>query len=306
MFWTYNRYFTTPIPREYQLSLSSQESSTPLYPLDKAESIWIKDESKNAGGTHKDRSFRYWISWLYAQGIKEATLSSSGSSAFAGALYAAKAGIKLTVFLRHDFPSNEVATLRQFGAIVRQSKTPKRDAISFSKEKSIPLLRASTNSIAKEGYKTLGFEIAEQKKSVTEIFVPTSSGSTLLGIYEAYRVLQTEQHILMPRFYAVQTTMVHPIAEEYENTFREESSHPSRAIIDRIANQKPEVLNVLRETKGGAYVISTQELLDIKKVYQTQLEGHGAESALSLAAIEKHRVTHPEFQDATTVALFTN
>ncbi|MBI2577801.1 MAG: PLP-dependent lyase/thiolase [Candidatus Wildermuthbacteria bacterium] len=314
MFWNYNNYFSTPIPREFQLS-PEIEPVTSLYQLalvastkEGLEEAWLKNEGENITGTHKDRSFRYWISYHCMQGTKEVVLSSSGSSAFAAAYYCQKSGIKLHAFIREDFAKDKIDLLHQYATTIPHlSLTPKKDAFRLAKETGMPYLRSSIDPLAIEGYKTLGFEIAESLKDVEEIFIPTSSGATAAGIYQAFRILGQERKTPMPRLYCVQTTMVHPIAEEFERNFTTETSHPARAIIDRIAHRKKEVINILKATKGGAYVISKEETEKAKKLIAHLNEREpGNESAITAAALLKHRTRHPEWAKARAVCIFTN
>lgn len=314
MFWNYNNYFSNPIRKEFQLS-PEIEPVTSLYQLVQVASIkegldnaWLKNEGENITGTHKDRSFRYWISYHYMHGTKEVVLSSSGSSAFAAAYYCKKAGIKLHAFIREDFDKEKIDVLHQYSIVIPHlSPTPKKDAFRLAKEMGIPYLRASIDPLAIEGYKTLGFEIAESLKDVKEIFIPTSSGATAVGIYQAFRILGRESKARMPRIYCVQTTMVHPIAKEFEKTFTSETSHPARAIIDRIAHRKKGVAKILKATKGGAYIISKEETDKAKKlIANLDAKEPGNESALTVAALRKHRTRHPEWSDAKAVCIFTN
>src|SRR3989338_3569638 len=196
-FWNYNSQFSPPVANGFQLG--PETNMTPVYTLGELvsnpalrapERIWIKDERAHPTGTHKDRSFRYWISRLYENGIKEAVISSSGNSAFAAAFYCSLAQIRLQVFVRHDFPNDAAAKLAQYPLVIlHQSKTPKKDAFLFGKKHAIPYLRASIDPLALEGYKTLSFELAKAYPDIEEIFIPTSSAATLVGVYNGYRML---------------------------------------------------------------------------------------------------------------------
>lgn len=311
MFWNYNHLFSTPIPEQFQLN-SDLETFTPLYQLsdiastdELLEGVRIKDESKNSTGSQKDRSFRYWISYWALSGIHELVLSSSGSSAFAAAYYCQKANINLHIFLAEDFPESRLEQLKLYRiATIHQSKTPKRDAIRFSKEKNLHLLRGSMDDIALEGYKTIAFELAEQDSDIEELFIPTSSGATIAGIYKGYEILrQKDNAISIPRIYCIQTTKVHPIASELDPAIPREEDHPARAIIDRISHRKKQIIDILKETNGGGYVVSKEETNRALAVLQ---EKHGAESALTIAAALKHRALHPKYAKTKTVLLFTN
>ena len=99
MFWHYNKYFDHPIPAEFQLP--GYDDATPVYTLSgDMSNVLVKDERVHITGTHKDRSFRYWISRLSEKGTKKAVISSSGSAARSAAYFCNLAGIDLTVFTK--------------------------------------------------------------------------------------------------------------------------------------------------------------------------------------------------------------
>jgi len=309
--YTLERFVSNPTPSAEKLPAFTKNNlikgaGSNFEPSDFAH-ILIKDERTHTTKTHKDRSFRHWVSRLYADGIKEAALSSSGSSAYAAAHYCSLAKIKLHIFIRKDFPENAIARLTQYpNIILYQSKTPKKDAFLFSKKYSIPYLRASTDPFAPEGYKTLSFELAQEHPDIEEIFIPTSSGATLVGVYRGYTLLKKETGISMPRLYIVQTTMVHPMAEIFDNNFTSQTSHPARAIIDRIAHRKKEVISIIKKVNGGGYVISKEDVRGIKSLFQDTKKIPGPESLLAIAALKKHRSESPQFASAKSVCIFTS
>lgn len=268
MFWHYNKYSYEP---------------TPVYPLDgPLSNVLIKDESVNVTGTHKDRSLRHWVSVLASRGVKDAVISSSGSAARSAEYFCKLADINLTIFT------------------LENSRTPKKDAIAFAQKYKVPNLRSSTDDVAIVGYKTIAEELRKQVPNAEELFVPVSSGAALLGIAQGYGKK-------MPRLYIVQTTKVHPMAEVFDSEFTVEKTHPSRAIIDRIAHRKNSVVAAIKRSSGGGYVISNKELEDAKKEFAPNLRREaGNESFLTLAALKKHRERNSQYADAKSVCVFTN
>ena len=251
--------------------------------------VSIKDEGVHITGTHKDRSFRYWISLLKERGVKKAVISSSGSAARSAKYFCKEAGIELEIFTK------EV------------TKTPKKDAVAYAREHNVPNLRSSTDEDAIEGYKTITFELVEQHQDVQEIFLSVSSGAALLGIYEGYKILSKERGVSIPRLYIVQTTKVHPMAEVFDQDFVEEEDHESHAIVDNIAHRKNAVVHAVQESRGGGYIISNEELKRAKADYAQHIRREiGNESFLALAALKKHRERNPEYRNAKSVCLFTS
>lgn len=288
MFWDYNKYFERPIPEKFWLP--GLDEMSPVYLLeDGLSNVWIKDESVHPTGTHKDRSFRYWVSYLWSKGIRKAVIPSSGSAGRSANHFCKIAEINLTVFTKET------------------TKTPKKDAIAFAREYAVINLRSSTDQNSIEGYKTIAFELAEQLSDAEELFIPVSSGAALLGIYNGYKMLLKEKGISMPRLYIVQTTRVHTMASMFDTDYVKEDKHDARAIVDNIGYLRDKVVRAVQESKGSGYVISNSELKESVSAYASKLnKAHGNESFLTLAALKKHQERNPQYANAKSVCLFTN
>lgn len=294
-FWDFNNYFSPPIPKQHQISLG--ESSTSVYRLKDMvsnrkngrfldDNVWIKDESRNPTGTHKDRAFAYWISYWRERGARELAIASSGNSAVSAAAYCEKAGIRLRVFASERIAGEKLKNIQNHScAVIHQSRLPRRDSIQFSQKRNVPNLLASKHDEGIEGYKTLAFEIKEQVPDAKHLFIPTSSGATITGIYRGFEALNTD----FPAIYAVQTAFTHPIAETFDKDFHEESSSRAKAIVDRVAPRRERVLEILSKTNGGGYVISNKELANTMSYFDGAESVPGWQSALAFAGFLKWR-----------------
>lgn len=274
---------------------------TPIYKINlHGSNVWAKLENENPTGTHKDRSFKPWIDYYIKQGVQEFALSSSGNSAVSAAKYCAEKSIKLHVFVRPDIEKVKLLKLRRNPCVtLRLSKTPKRDAIRFAGAKSIPNLRASTDDPALIGYEEIARELYRQLATIDNIFVPTSSGATLVGMYNGYAKSKK-----MPAFYAVQTTKVHPIASYFDQDFVKENTSYATAIVDNIARRRDRVIKIIQETGGGGFVVSNGELEEAKKVLQKKI---GWQSVLAFAGFLKWQKQNPVMAaNKISVCLFTD
>ncbi len=352
-FWDYNKFFAPIISAEFQLTLG--EGSTPVYtpvvnwsmPPSTGQTVdnslpaktlhvrptmqdaWFraKKEFLNPTGTHKDRSFAYWISYWHEKGAKELAIASSGNSAISAAAYCKKAGIRLHAFISPRLAQEKKERLSSYalktplnsqvfkGVVIHEELLPRKAAIQFSSARGIPNLLASKYDEGTEGYKTIAFEIAEQLPGVTHIFVPTSSGATLQGMYRGFEILQKEKGIATPRLYAVQTTKVHPIAEVFDQSFVAEEQSHAEAIVDRVAPRRNEIIDILRKTKGGGFIISQRELEEAAEMLEDK--DLGWQSVLAFAGFvkfekEKEKAPHPAFlgeglaQGTRVLCLFTD
>lgn len=268
---------------------------TTVYKINiKDANVWAKLENQNPTGTHKDRSMAPWISHYMKQGIKEFAIASSGNSALAAVAYCTKNNLKLTIFVSPDSPA--LPRLRRGRAELHVSRTPRRDAIRFCiKNKMIKNLRASTDDLALIGYKKIAFELIKQLPRIDNIFIPTSSGATLEGIYSGFQN--------PPALFCIQTAKVHPIASYFDKNFKKEKTSYASAIVDSIAHRRDAVIKICKETGGGGFVVSNKELEEAKEF----LERAGWHSALAFAGLLKWRRQNPrQAKREISVCLFTD
>ena len=232
--------------------------------------VWAKLESESVTGTHKDRSMKPWIESYVNQGIKDFVISSSGNSARAALKICEELGCSLKVFL---------------------GSTAKKDAFRYAKEHNIPNLRASIDDRALIGYRQIAYELVSQIK-VDNIFIPTSSGATLLGMYLGFKNK-------ISSFYVVQTSKVYPMASYFDKDFIKEKGSKAKSIVDNIAHRKDSVIKVCEETNGGGFVISNKELEESKLF----LKKGGYQSALAYAGFIKWKKQNNQ---GTSLCLFTD
>ena len=217
------------------------------------------------------------------------------------------------VFVREKISKEKLAKIQAYKlAEVNLSKTPRRDAILFSKKNNIVNLRSSVDDMALEGYKSIAYELAEQISDAGSIFIATSSGTTLEGIYLGYK----EKGVKSPALYAVQTSKVHPIANYFDKDFEKESASLAEAIVDNIAHRRDRVIEAIKETGGGGYVVSNDELQEARKILNVvgwegeppfSLAEIGWQSALSFAGFLKwKKAVLSDAEVKISVCLFTD
>ncbi len=288
---------------------------TPIYKINLHRSnVWAKLENQNPTGTHKDRSMERWILYYVKRGVRELAISSSGNSAISATKYCKENNIKLNIFLSPSISQEKIERIRSYtNIILRLTKTPNKDAFRFCKKNNVANLRASKDDAALEGYKEISRELMEQMPKIDNIFIPTSSGATLEGMYEGYRMATTPSRgISTPRLFAVQTTRVHPIASYFDKGFAKEETSHATAIVDRVALRRDRVIEIIKETGGGGFVISNKEHEDAKyalgKAGWRSQAPHGAwHSALSFAGFLKWQKQNPKIAASRiSVCIFTD
>ncbi|MCB8966069.1 MAG: pyridoxal-phosphate dependent enzyme [Ardenticatenaceae bacterium] len=128
--------------------------------------IYIKDERQGPTGSFKDRQAAIAVSAMKEAGITEAVVASTGNVAIAYSAYCARAGIKLWVFVPSSVPVEKMREMALYGSeVIKVAATydqTKVIATEFATSKNIFLDRGIKGIAAKEGMKTVAFEIAEQ------------------------------------------------------------------------------------------------------------------------------------------------
>lgn len=291
--WKYHFYYKT-VSKKFWLSLREGDTAEL-----KVEKIIFKREDQNPTGSIKDRGMAYQISKAFGEGAKNLVISSSGNAAISAAAYCQLAKIKLHTFVSSKIKQDKLKKLKELKAEIFFTRRPVSEAIRFSSEKGFLNLRPSVWETGSEGYKSLAFEIHQNLGKVDNIFIPVSSGTALAGIGEGYKILG-----YFPQFHIVQTTAVCPIARLFDKDYKASKTSLADALVARVTPRKKQILNLIKESQGSAWVISDGE---IKKAWSelTKLGiSTSAEGAAALAAFWKARKIKDNL-GAKTVCLLT-
>lgn len=277
------------INKKFQLSL--KEGNTPLeqYTIGDRK-VFIKREDKNPNGSFKDRSLAFQISKYYEERHKKLIISSSGNAAISAAAYCNLAKIDLDIFVSNRIEKEKLNKLQNFNKNNTSkiktviSKRPKSDAIKYSKKNNIPNLRGSIDDLAAVGFETISFELFKQNPQIDAIFIPCSSGTSTVGIYNGYKHISKS----VPSLHVCQTEKIHPIAKEFDSNFTETQDSLAKAISDRVAHRKKSVINIIKETNGFGWVVSDKLLEEsISMTKMLDIDNTSYNSHLSLAGYLK-------------------
>ncbi len=261
------------------LVLSIGQGGTPIKQINiKKHLINVKLEYLNPSGSHKDRGLTYQMGFYVNQGIKNFVISSSGNAGISSCLIADKFNLNLSVFISNKIPIKKKERLAAYqnrpNITIIETQTPKKEAIQFAKKNKAVLLRQSTSPYAYQGYVSLASEIIKAEPKTDAIFIPTSSGTTAVGIYYYFHALQKQ----CPPIHIVQTTKTHPIAKHFDTDFIIEKDSLAKAIVDRVAHRKKELIDIIKTTKGSGWIISNEEIKQLlpyinREEYPTSYEG---------------------------------
>src|SRR5262245_47030285 len=161
-----------------------------------APQLLLKDESFNPTNSFKARGMAVAVSRARELGLEHLAVPSAGNAGSALAAYAARAGLRATIFMPRDTEPLFVGGCRPHGAAVGPVGGPLHDcgAKVAAGKKSAGWFDVSTlkEPYRLEGKKTLGYELAEQLGwQLPDLIVyPTGGGTGLIGMWKAFAELR--------------------------------------------------------------------------------------------------------------------
>jgi len=308
--WEYQDYFVPQVDKAYQLSSNEgntlTRSSHVLATMLGVQNIHIKREDLNPSGSHKDRTIAYQMSAHMQNGAKSFVLSSTGNAAISAIMYSKFLNIDLHIFLSPKLVQSKVIRLEQIlekplnltgeGQVIEIdnyvfhiSKRPVSDSVKYAKTTNSVLLRASTDPYAIEGYKTIAFELIKQVPQAKEIFIPVSSGTAAIGIYEGYKQLNDVMslEIDIPEIHIVQTSKINTLAREYDKDFEKTEDSVINSITDKIGHRKKQIDKVIKNSNGWGWVVNDEQILKAESLLRFANINVSTEGAMTIAAIKK-------------------
>jgi threonine synthase len=294
-----------PLPKDAE-PISLGEGGTPLLRAERFGGdvdLWIKDESVNPTQSFKARGMSVAVSMAKYLGAKKLAVPSAGNAGGAMAAYAARAGLEAHVFMPRDTPLANIIECREVGAHVTLIDGLITDCgaeIGKRKEKEGWFdLSTLKEPYRIEGKKTLGYEIAEQLdwQLPDVILYPTGGGTGLIGMWKAFDEMEKLGWVgsKRPRMFSVQASGCAPIVRAFEAGEKFAAEFPNaqttasglrvpKAIGDFL------MLNILRESKGGAIAIDDDEMIRaIREVGSKEGLFVAPEGAACFVALKKLR-----------------
>lgn len=253
--------------------------------------LYFKREDLHPLMSHKGRSLPLMIDSHLKQGQKNFVVSSSGNAAIASALYIKKLNSKLKnkltlqIFVGKKIDSTKLKKLKKLTSkniTLLQTKNPKQSAWQSQKNNSTTWLRQSTDDTALLGYQGLAKELAKIK-NLAAVFVPTSSGTTALGLAQGFKKIKVPTQI-----HIVQTRCVHPIAEVFlkAKINQTEKESLASAIVDKVAFRKLPLIKAIQASGGSGWIASNEQIKKaIKLVAGTEKIKLSANSALAVSGL---------------------
>lgn len=280
--WRFHEFL--PVARaENRLDLG--EVVTPLNPLRASGGgeLWVKDEGRLPTGSFKARGLGVAVSMAKELGLTHLAMPTNGNAGAAMAAYAARAGMRATVFCPADTPEINVREIALQGADVYRVDGLINDCgrIVANGVAEVGWFDLSTlkEPYRIEGKKTMGLELAEQFGWALPdaIFYPTGGGTGLIGMWKAFAELEAIGWIgqRRPKMIAVQAEGCAPIVRAFDEGTEHarlwENAHTIAAGIRvPVALGDFLILRAVRESGGFAMAVSDDAILESQRSVASQ------------------------------------
>ena len=184
-----------PLPVLHPITLG--EGDTPCLEsaaLAQAEGVgrlWLKCESANPTGSHKDRMAAQLVSRARLAGATRVAAASSGNAGVSLAAYCAAAGLQAEIAITRNCPALQREAMQRFGARLTAFEDSlgrwphvaqlcrEQGAFAGTNYLNPP---TGTHAYGVEGYKPIAREIFDHCGLPTDVIVPTARGDLLWGV----------------------------------------------------------------------------------------------------------------------------
>ncbi len=185
--------------------VSIGEGNTPLVPLPYGHgNLMLKDESRNATWSHKDRAMTVALTVAKSSGFRTTVGASTGNAGAALAAYSARAGMRCVMFTGTDAPSTMQTLMQVYGAMLClvPGSVSRRGAAKIGLEQygwwpgtNVTDPPVGSNTYGIEGYTTIAYELVRDLGDApAAVVVPTSYGDILTGLWRGFTRMQRRRH----------------------------------------------------------------------------------------------------------------
>ncbi len=279
--------------------LSMGEGGTPLVPAPRLAEwagfngeVYIKDESRNPTGSHKDRLNLCTVSAAVLSGAPGVTVASSGNHGAAAAAYAARARLPCVLFITEGTEPHLVRMVTAYGAAVVPLPRPLRRVLmaelvhraGYHPVSSITATHTG-HPFGPEGYKTIAYELYRQlgDRLPAAVFVPTAYAELLYGVWLGFKELCAVGRLgAPPQLFACEPAAGAPLraALATGRPVVQVEEAPTAAYSIVVGMNSYRGVLAVRASEGDALAVSDEEMLSA----QTALGREGLWSELSGAA----------------------
>ncbi len=225
-------------------------------PLVEADGFRAKLEYLNPTGSFKDRGASYSLQVARGLGYECSVVDSSGNTGVAVAAYSGRLGMRARVYVPRGAGEGKKRLIRLLGAELVEAPS-REEAARLARGEAGRCFHVAhqTNPFFVEGMKSLGRELADYAEG-SDIIVPVSSGSLLLGIHRGLR----EEGVRRYRLIAVQNVEAASLRGRVR--LLAETGGPRGSLMDALVVKRParleEIAEAVNSTGGGLVVVGDE------------------------------------------------
>jgi threonine synthase len=255
--------------------ISLGEGATPLTRVadDGHARLWVKNETRNPTGAHKDRFHSVGVSMAQFLGFDRTTSGTTGNHGASLAAYAALANMRCLIFCDPASPDVLRHMAQLYGADVVVTRKRHEHLAWLTHERGwFPSTGLTPmpvgNPYGLEGYKSIAYEIFFQLggNMPAHVVVPVAKGDALYGPWKGFNELQALGHRSqpLPRMHAAQSTGCDPVVQGFAAHADVVPVHPNPKTIALSigdATAAPLSLSTLYDSGGSAEAVSDHDIL---------------------------------------------
>jgi threonine synthase len=268
------------------------EGNTPFL---ESGGISYKLDFLNPTGSYKDRGSATLLSFLRENGVSRISEDSSGNAGASIAAYGALLGMEVSVFVPDTVKGAKLRQIESYGARVTRVQGTRSDVSRAAESSRLYFASHVWQPEFRDGIRTLAYEISRDLgwKAPDNVFLPTSAGTLLLGVYSGFHhMLESGEIERMPRLVAVQSEQVSPVYSALKGV-RYEAPAKITSRADALVSTNPvflpEMVAVLSEC-GDALTVSEDEIVSA----HTELARKGLLVEYSSATAYAAALRYPE------------
>lgn len=268
--------------------------------------VFLKCEFLNPTGSFKDRGTTVLVTALAAAGVGHVVEDSSGNAGCSLAAYAARAGIRATVYVPAHASPVKQAQIAAYGAQLVAVPGPRSQAARAVLEAAAagavyashvyhPLIHAGMKTAAYEIWEQLGGHLPDA------VVLPVGHGSLLLGLAQGFAELGGR----MPRLFGVQAAACAPLAAAWEAGSPDPMPvSEGETVAEGVRIAAPvrgrAILEAVRRSGGAVIAVPDAETLTARQHLAHQGFFVEPTSALAVAALDRLR---PPLEGTVVVVL---
>ncbi|HBG74315.1 MAG: hypothetical protein A2X25_13425 [Chloroflexi bacterium GWB2_49_20] len=217
--WKYRQTFN--LPEEIEPISLGEGDSPLLWSVAFNHEVALKCEYLNPTGSYKDRGSSLIASFIHSRKVGECIEDSSGNAGASIAAYAARAGIKLGIYIPETASGIKRKQIEAYGASLFSVKGTRSDVSAVAKQIADSGMTYASHAYLPfniPGYATIAYEIYEQlgNKAPGTVILPVGQGGLLLGVSRGFDAIRKAGLIeKMPLLVGVQARACAPLWSLY-------------------------------------------------------------------------------------------